>query len=103
MTVTIRCESLPYCSALDERAFFEWISRIPAITKVWGELEVLYLEVASLPIDEHDLRELLALLYRYDGPLDQLRQFENKDNRKWLRNPEAFWFPGVYGELDART
>lgn len=93
----IRNPDGPYGSPGDERAFFEWIARIRCIRRFWGSGPELYLEIPRRRISDACLRELLALFQRYDVPMAQLAQFENKSNRRWFRNREAFWYAAVFG------
>ena len=55
-----------FFSKFDEDAFFEWIKKIDCIEGFEGSLDELYLDIASLDLHDHDLRELIALLYRYN-------------------------------------
>jgi hypothetical protein len=66
----------------DERAFFEWLERIPCVGSFQGD---------------DDLRQLLALLFRYGAKLDQLAKFETDENRGWFRQPENYWHDAVFG------
>jgi hypothetical protein len=87
-----------YGSQGDERAFFEWIERIPCIERFWGSGPALYLQVPRRRISDACLRELLALFRRYDIDMSQLAQFENASNRRWFRNPAAYWYKAVFGK-----
>jgi hypothetical protein len=91
----------PYYSQGDERAFFEWANRIPCIRKVEGLGQELHLHVRGRRVSETCLRELIALFYRYQVPMKQLAQFENSSNQKWFRNPSAFWYRPVFGQLSS--
>lgn len=96
MPTLIRTPDGPYGSQGDERAFYEWIARIRCIKRFWGSGEELYLEIPRRRISDDCLRELLAVFYRYDVAMAQLAQFESKSNRKWFRNPDAYWHAAVF-------
>jgi hypothetical protein len=95
LPILIRRPDGPYGSQGDERAFFEWLNRIPAVYKIGGVGEELHIHVRSR-LSSESLRELIALFDRYDGPLNQLAQFENSSNRNWFRNPEMYWYRQVF-------
>jgi hypothetical protein len=54
------------------------------------------LDVAA-KIAATSLRDLVALFARYRIGMRQLRQFCTPSNRRWFRNPQAFWFKKVFG------
>jgi hypothetical protein len=81
----------------DERAFFEWLERIPCVGSFQGEgSDQLVVRLKRGP-DDDDLRQLLALLFRYGAKLDQLAKFETDENRGWFRQPENYWHDAVFG------
>lgn len=87
----------------DERAFFEWLGRIPCVERYVGEGRaglVVYLKRA--PRDD-ELRELLALCHRYGVGMRQLAKFETARNRGWFRNPKKYWHRAVFGMPSSDT
>jgi hypothetical protein len=102
MPILIRRPDGPYLSQGDERAFFEWLNRIPAVRRVDGVGEELHIHVRSGKIAWRSLRELIALFHRYQGPMAQLAQFENDSNRRQFRDPKAFWFTPVFAKRSVR-
>lgn len=96
--VVLTCTSIWYCSRLDEDMFFEWISKIPGILKWDGERENLYLYVKSRRLSNANLRDFLALFYRYKVDMKQLSIFLNSSNKKWFfDNKKAYWHRSVFG------
>jgi hypothetical protein len=82
----------------DERAFFEWLSRIPCVKGYYGEgVDGLVVRLRRRP-GKDDLRQLLALWYRYGVNMRQLAKFETAENRSWFRNPRGYWYRGVFGK-----
>jgi hypothetical protein len=84
----------------DERAFFEWLSRIPCVERYEGDGHrglVVYLKRRP---GKDDLRQLLALCRRYGVDMRQLAKFETAKNRDWFRDPETFWYRGVFGRAE---
>ena len=96
MPILIRTPDGPYYSQGDERAFFEWLKRIPAVHKLGGVGEELHIHVRRRQIPWESLRELIALFHRYQGPMEQLAQFENSSNRKMFRNSKMFWYGAIF-------
>jgi hypothetical protein len=83
----------------DERAFFEWLARIPCVREYRGENQdglVVYLKRQP---SQDDLRQFLALCRRWGVDMRQLARFETEKNRTWFRNPEAYWYKAVFGSV----
>jgi hypothetical protein len=81
----------------DERAFFEWLARIPCVKRYQGEGHrglVVYLKRRPR---KDDLRELVALCQRYGVNMSQLARFETAANRAWLRDPRKYWYEAIFG------
>lgn len=87
-----------FFSQKDEDAFFNWIKQIPAIREYKGVYNQLDLFMKSKRISNRDLRELIALFYRYNIDMKQLKVFLNKENKNWFfENKIAFWHDRVFG------
>lgn len=94
----LMCKSTKYYSRKDEDAFFEWIKKIDCIDNVTGAGDELYLHIACDDLHDHDLRDLLALFYRYNLDMKQLQRFLNKNNKRWFYdNKKAYWYKRVFG------
>jgi hypothetical protein len=81
----------------DERAFFEWLARIPCAERYKGEGQrglVVYLKRRPR---KDELRELLAICQRYGVNMRQLAKFETAANRTWFRDPKSNWYEAVFG------
>lgn len=89
---------IKYYSRKDEDAFFEWIKKIDCIDKAVGEGRESHFYIACNDLHDHDLRDLLALFYRYKLDMKQLQRFLNKDNKQWFfENHKAYWHRRVFG------
>jgi hypothetical protein len=88
----------------DERAFFEWLGRIPCVERYEGEGRrglVVYLKRKPR---KDELRELLALCQRYRvNSIRQLAKFETARNRSWFCDPQKYWHSAVFGPLSKPT
>jgi len=94
------CKAVKYHSLCDEDAFFEWIKKIPSIVRYDGALDELYLYMKGKNISNRDLRELIALFYRYKVEMSQLQIFMNKRNQKWFHDGKikGYWHARVFGK-----
>jgi len=86
-----------YFSSRDEQAFFRWLESIPGVIGVRGVGRELRIELRSPRVSAEALKELIALYRRYGGRLRDLAVFESPGNRRWFRNPKAYWYRGVFG------
>ncbi|ETI63622.1 hypothetical protein C100_11780 [Sphingobium sp. C100] len=81
----------------DERAYFEWLERIPCVASVKGEgSRGLVIKLKRRP-GEDDLRQLLALAFRYKLDMRKFAKFESDTNRHWFRDRRMFWYKHVFG------
>jgi len=85
-----------FYSQNDERAFFEWLARIPCVASYAGDgVRGLLVRLKRRP-GKDDLRQLLALCHRYGVDMRQMAKFETDDNRVWFRDPEKYWHEAVF-------
>jgi hypothetical protein len=91
--VRLKVSRIHYYSPLDEKHMFKWAQELSCFVE-WDQDSLV---LRSKRISQEDLRDLLALFYRYKIPMEQLAQFENPKNRLWLRQPTAYWYQSVFG------
>jgi len=65
---------------LDESIFFEWIKKIDCIEKYEGAGDELYLDLYPKKINYENMKNLIALFYRYNIDMKQLAQLVNDKN-----------------------
>jgi hypothetical protein len=95
--IYLTCKRVKFYSNKDEDAFFEWIKKIECIEKFEAAGDELYLDIASKELHDHDLRDLLALFFRYNIDMKQLQRFLTEDNRKWFfENKKMYWRQKVW-------
>jgi hypothetical protein len=97
---TLSCKSIWYYSPSDELFFFEWLKRIPSIIKIEGLKDTLYLTVQSTELPDADLREIVALFYRYKVDMKQLAIFLTDTNKRWFYLKTAYWFRRTFGSTN---
>ncbi|MEC3910058.1 hypothetical protein U5A82_06085 [Sphingobium sp. CR2-8] len=82
----------------DERAYFEWLERIPCVASVKGEgSRGLVVKLKRRPGND-DLRQFLALAYRYKLDMKKFAKFETETNREWFRDRRMFWYKHVFSD-----
>ncbi len=67
----------------DERAFFEWLERMPFVQDYHGVVRDLFIELNRQPTDA-DLWEIIGFCKRYGIDLKQLEKFLSDDKLNWL-------------------
>lgn len=91
------CKTIKYYSRKDEDAFFEWIKKINCIDGAISVGDELHIHIANDNLHDHDLRDLLALFYRYNLNMKQLERFLNESNKQWFHdNKKAYWYKSVF-------
>ena len=87
-----------YFSQGDENAFFNWLRTIKCVEGVGGEGWDLHITLARPP-GNADLRELIALFFRFGVNMRSLAAFHTVRNANWFaENRKAFWHSRVFGK-----
>ena len=90
--IKIETKGLRYFSYLDEEHFFTWAQDIDCVESV--DAGVLHINAEK--VDEASLRDLLAILARYQLPMHQLKTLLTNENEGWFNNTSAYWYKGVF-------
>lgn len=77
--------SVLYYHEADERAFFEWLDRMPFVREYHGVVRDLFIELSRFPTDE-DLWELIGFCRRYRIDRGQLAKFLPEEKLGWLED-----------------
>ncbi|KQU74581.1 MULTISPECIES: hypothetical protein [unclassified Rhizobacter] len=94
----LKVELGSFYSRGDERRLFEGFKEIAAIRDVKGVGRELMLEIELAALSKEALRELLALLWRYEIPLAPLRAFAEKKKFSWLNDARGYWHSDMFAE-----
>lgn len=89
----IVASSVNYWHPSDERAFFEWLDRMPFVREYRGVVSDLFIELNRKPTYD-DLWKIVGFCRRYGVDLSQLEQFVDDENRMWLPD-EIGWSPSL--------
>ena len=92
--VRLNCSGVMFGSQLDEKHLFSWALEIPCVLR-WEQDQLV---VRSRRVSKADLRDLIALLWRYNVPMQQLVQFRNSTNEVWFTAPGTYWHQQVFGQ-----
>jgi hypothetical protein len=76
----------------DERSFFNWLQSF--VVSVKGVHDKIIIE---FEVNDDNLRELLAIHYRYGLPMRYLAKFLNDDNNGWFNREGKYWYGPVFG------
>jgi hypothetical protein len=89
-------------SAGDEKAFFDWLQSIPCVEAAVGRSRALHITLRKQPSNS-ELRELIALLYRYRLDMRPPAALRNARNEGWFaENRSSFWHVHVFGKRQAQ-
>jgi hypothetical protein len=91
-----------YYSPNDETAFFQWLGRVDCVEGFEGSGPKLFIDLKRAPTDD-ELRDLLALFYRYKIDMRQLAQFDQARRASWFRDPQMYWYRRVFGPAVLQT
>jgi hypothetical protein len=85
-----------YFSPGDEAAFFSWLMSIGCVENVTGELRDLHIKLKRRPTAAQ-LRELVALFFRYRMNMKPLAALRTPTNENWFyKDTNAFWHSRVF-------
>ncbi|GKT19449.1 hypothetical protein AVHY2522_22505 [Acidovorax sp. SUPP2522] len=82
----------------DERRLFQGLEEITAIRSVKGVGRDLLIDVSIAALNKEAMRELVALLWRYEIPLAPLRAFAEKKKFEWLNDSQGYWYSAMFKE-----
>ena len=85
-----------YYSQVDEDHFFAWLQSIPAIKKIKGTRSGLEL-IVQRPFDKESLRDLIALMTRYNVDCRPLRPLCDEQPDEYFRREGTYWHSAIYG------
>jgi hypothetical protein len=100
--VELKVQPLSFFSRLDESAFFSWLDQIACVLSYEGRGDALYVKISNKKLDEYALRELIALLYRYDRNMEQLAVFNLKEFESWFPDKQKYWHKAVFKQLNKK-
>lgn len=80
----------------DEKRLFQGFGEIAAIRDIKGVGRDLLLSINIAALSKEQMRELLALLWRYDLPLAPLRVLSEKKKFDWLNDSQGYWHEAMF-------
>lgn len=94
--IEMKVESVTFFSEADEKMFFSWLDGLPFVRRYEGRGRALHIFVYAEKMNEEALRELIALFYRHDLNMRQLRIFDRPEFNQWFHNKRAYWYESVF-------
>jgi hypothetical protein len=91
MKIELSIENCFFYSSGDESLFFDGLNRLKAIKNIKGYGRVLTMDILLAKINQESLRDLMAILKRYNIPLKSIKGLALKKNYSWLHHPQAYW------------
>jgi len=86
---------IKFYSQRDERSFFERLKELESVIEFSGVGPDIIIRMRDNIIEE-DLREIIAIFFRYKVDMSQLRPFLNDENEEWFGNKKMFWYKNVF-------
>ena len=81
----------------DEDAFFGRLYNLPCVGPIVGLPDGLHIKLKHRPSDSQ-LREIIALLFRYNLDMTPLAALRTARNAPWFDKPGMFWHQKVFGK-----
>lgn len=81
----ILCKKVCFYSTIDEDMFFTWIKNISCIKQFEYAGEELYLHLVNQELSYIDMKNLIALLYRYKVDMQQLQPLITENNKAAIK------------------
>jgi hypothetical protein len=91
-----------YYSQADENAFFDRLYGLSCIGPIIGMPDGLHIKLKHRP-SKADLREIIALLFRYNLDMTPLAALRTERNGKWFDKPGMFWHESVFGKRNRKA
>jgi hypothetical protein len=77
----------------DEQSFFKWLGIFTVeVIGVHDSIEIKFRN------DQDNLREAIAIYYRYKLPMQDLARLVNGSNSHWFKCEGKFWYEQVFGK-----
>ena len=95
-SLVLDARGIDFLSEHDESAFFEWAKRLKCVVSCVGVADAVRITVNRAAVDEYELRELIALFFRYHADLKQLRVFQDSHNETWLKDADKYWHAAMF-------
>ena len=77
----IKYKKNSFYSILDKTMFFTWIKNINCIENFEGIGDELYLNLVQRQLSYNDIKDLIALMYRYKIKMYQLQPLITEENK----------------------
>src|SRR5450830_749147 len=80
----------------DEYRLFRAFEENKAVTKVEGAGVNLIISIEMKKLNKEELKDLIALLFRYQIPLAPFYLLADRKRFSWLNDPTKYWFDSLF-------
>lgn len=87
-----------FFSQKDEGRFFQALKENKAITNMEGAGVNLIVSLEMKKLSNGELKDFLAVLYRYQTPLAPLYFLADRKRFSWLNDSRKYWFDSLFDE-----
>ncbi|WP_162898973.1 hypothetical protein [Ralstonia solanacearum] len=94
----IEIELTSFYSSGDESRFFKGLEEISAIKGFAGSGRGLRVSLDMRSLGQESLRDLIALLWRYQISLEPLALLAQRKKFIWLQDKRSYWHKSMFGE-----
>ncbi|TDZ90218.1 hypothetical protein [Mycobacteroides salmoniphilum] len=95
--VELIARGVTFYSHGDEKAFFQWLNRIPGFESYQGQDSTLRIAVNPDIGEEWDPAEFVALYRRYNIDIRELRVLFTSRLDPWYSDPKRYWHNDIFG------
>jgi hypothetical protein len=91
--ISVVASNVVFLSPADEESFFVRLKALSCLKDIKGSGREIIIHLRREP-NATELRELVALFFRYHADLKQLARFA--DNHAWLRDTRGYWYRNMF-------
>ncbi|MCF2906876.1 hypothetical protein L1285_00785 [Pseudoalteromonas sp. DL2-H2.2] len=93
----LEAKNIKFLSPADEQSFFDRLNALSGVNDVYGQGFSIIIDT-NQSLGDEELREIIALFYRYGVNMKQLKTFLSEGNRIWFKhNQQSYWYKKVFG------
>lgn len=92
------CKNIKFYCQKDKEAFLEWVRRLECVHDVVETGDDIVIDLCNGDLDQFEVREFIALFYRYKLDMKELQKLVKPSNRRWFMDREMYWWKPIFGE-----
>lgn len=92
------CKNIKFYCKKDKEALFEWVRKLDCVHDVVETNEGIIIDLCHGDLDPSELREFIALFYRYKLDMKELQKLLKPSNRRWFMDRSVKRYKDIFGE-----